>query len=276
MSLATPEIQGLCCEIADVIALVAPRGWTEAAIALQRRGEQLRVTKIDARLAAPPQRKPELGMDEAGRLGGMSAAFTELLHALHEHGVAWDGAGAIARRSEEERFLLTLLNGEGTPGISLSVAREYLAALFLSDAFLEALAAAEPTIAEREARLAQRLVGCTGWSYSQPERVATFDFGSGPAWRVPAQLLGTWSPDEELWLWGWANTAVEPGCTDAIERALRVDQRDPGFAAFWRERYPCEEGFAARVASLAGVRAGASGVYRGRMGGVWAYLALME
>ena len=276
MSVATPEISSLCCEIADVIALVAPRGWREATIALERTGGQLRVQGIDARLAAPPPPKPALGIDEAARLGGMSAALSELLHELHAQGVAWDGTRAVASRSGAEEFRLTLANGDGPPATSVSLAREYVDALFLSDAFLDALSAAEPIIAERQARIAERLTGSIRWSYSQPERLATFEFPERSALRIPAQLLGTWSLEEESWLWGWANTAVEPGCTEAIEGALRVDQRAPGFAVLWRERYPCEEAFAARVALLAGVRAGASGVYRGRMGGAWTYLALME
>ncbi|HZA50148.1 MAG TPA: hypothetical protein VE549_05355 [Myxococcaceae bacterium] len=274
--MTTPEVQSWCCEIADGIALVAPRGWNEASMSLRRRGEQLRVIAIDARLASTPPPKPELGMDEAGRLGGMSAAFTEMLHLLHEQGVAWDGARAIASRPGADRVVLTLASADGTTATSVTLTGEHVDALFVSDAFLEALALAEPMIAERRARLAERLAGFTRWSYSQPEGRATFDFAGGRTLWIPAQLLGTWSPDDETWLWGWANSAVEPACTEAIERALRVDHRDPGFAVFWRERYPCEEAFATRVAWLAGVRAGASGVYRGRMGGAWTYLALME
>jgi hypothetical protein len=245
-------------------------------IALERGGEQLRVRGIDAQLPAQPPPKPELGMDEAARLGGMSAAFSELLHALHAQGVAWDGTRAIASRSGAEEFRLTLVNRDGAAAASIDLAGEYLDALFLSDAFLDALAAAEPIIAERRARTAERLEGCARWSYSQPERVATFELPGRPALRISAQLLGTWSAEEEMWLWGWANTAVEPGCTEAVERALGVDQPARGFAVFWRERYPCEEPFAGRVAWLAGVRAGASGVYRGRVGGACTYLALME
>jgi hypothetical protein len=276
MGETTPDIQSLCCEIADAIALVAPRGWKEATVNLERGGEQLRVSGIDARLAAPPPPKPELGMDEAARLAGMSAAFTELLHLLHGRGIEWEGIRATASRPAADRLVLTLWNRDGRPATSVSLRREYLDALFLSDALLEGLAAAEPIMAERQARLAERLAGYTRWNYSQPERRASFEIPGQPELQVPAQFLGTWSPNDESWLWGWANTAVEPGCTEKIERALRVDQHEPGFAVFWRERYACEETFAARVALLAGVRAGATAVHRGRMGGAWAYLALME
>jgi hypothetical protein len=276
MSATAPEIQSLCCEIADAITVVAPRRWTEATVKLDRKGEQLRVSGIDARLDAPPLPKPDLGMDEAGRMGGMSAAFTELLHAFHPHGVSWDGTRAVVSRPTSDRLVMTLVNQDGRPATSMSVGREYLDALFLSDAFLDALALAEPIIAERQTRLMERLADCVRWSYSQPERRATFELPGGRRLEIAAQFLGTWSLDDESWLWGWANTAVEPGCTEQVERALRIDEREAGLAVFWRERYPCEEAFAAKVALLAGTRAGATAVHRGRVGGAWAYLALME
>ena len=53
------------------------------------------------------------------------------------------------------------------------------------------------------------------------------------------------------------------------------DARAPGFAALWREKYSCEEAFAAKVALFAALKAGATGVYRGRIGNATAYLALM-
>src|SRR5690606_8065207 len=118
---------------------------------------------------------------------------------------------------------------------------------------------------------AARVAGLSKWHYSQPDRRLTFEFPDRPALEVPAQILGMWSGIDESWLWGWANSAIEPGCTDEVERALRPDDRTPGFAVLWREKYPCEEAFASQVAHLAGVKMNAKGVYRGRVGSMWAY-----
>jgi hypothetical protein len=215
-------------------------------------------------------------MDEASRIGGMSAAFTELLQRLRGEAVPWDGTRATVARPGADRLAVALLNHDGRSATSIDVQREYLDALFLSEAFVGALADAEPIIAERQSKLGARIAGSTGWGYRQPERRATFEFEGRPSLDVAAQLLGTWNISDETWLWGWANSSVEPGCTELVERSIRPEQHQPGFAVFWRERFPCEESFAARVALLAGVRIGATAVFRGRAGGAWAYLALME
>jgi hypothetical protein len=245
-------------------------------VSLESRGEQVRVNGIDAHLSTPPLPKPDLGMDEPGRIGGMSAAFTELRHLLRAHGMDWDGVRARVSRPAADRLVLELIDRDDQVAASISLGRPHLDAVFLSEAFLSALAEAEPIIAEQQSRMRERLTGCTGWSYRQPERRAAFEFSARPTLEVPAQLLGTWNAADETWLWGWANSSVEPGCTELVERALRPEEQQPGFAVFWRERYSCEESFAGKVALLAGLRVGATGVYRGRAGGAWLYLALME
>ncbi|MBX5483286.1 MAG: hypothetical protein IRZ16_15805 [Myxococcaceae bacterium] len=277
MPVTSPDALGLCCELADAAAVLAPRGWKKIEVGLDNRGGQLRVTGLDARLDAAPPPKPELGMDPAARMGGMSAAFTDLLHLLHHEGVDWDGARATLSRPAPDQLVVTLFNRDARPASSISVPREFLDALFLSDTFLAALAEAEPRLEAAQKALEARLSGYTGWSYSQPERRVTFQFGDGrPALTVAAQLLGTWSPDDESWLWAWANSSVEPGCTELVEKAVNPDAHAPGLAALWRERFPCEPGFATKIALLAADRAGAKGVFRGRVGDTVAYLALME
>ncbi len=276
MPVTPPELLGLACEIADSASAAVPRGWKQVTLALDLRGGQLRVTNIDAKLEGAPPPTPELDMDVASRIGGMSAALTDALHLLHHQGVQWDGHRATLSRPSVDQLVLTLLNADGRPASSVSVPRTALDALFLSDALLEALAHAEPELAAMQASVATRLQGLAGWNYSQPDRRATFEFEDArPKLDLPAQILGTWTSDDESWLWGWANTAIEPGCTDLVEQALRPDDRAPGFAVFWRERYPAEQGFAMKVALLAAQRMGARGVFRGRAGDAVIFLALM-
>ena len=103
----------------------------------------------------------------------------------------------------------------------------------------------------------------------------TFEFPDRPALKVPAQILGTWSPDEETWLWAWANTSVDERCTNKVEATVQPDERAPGFAALWRERFFCESDFAARLAMLVADRMKAEGVYRAKVHDAWVYLALL-
>lgn len=275
MSGTTPELLGLACEVADCVTVVAPRGWKSVALQLERKSDQLRVTQVDAKLEGAPAPKPDLGMDDAARLGGISAALTDALHLLHHQGVDWQGGRATITRPSADRRVLSLFNDDGRPAFSVNVPGEYVQALFLSDAFLDALAEAEPRIAKRQEELSQRVAGSTRWAFSQPERQLTFEFADRPKLVVPAQFLGTWSPEDESWLWGWANTSVDEKCTNLVEAALKPDHQEPGMAVFWREKFPCEPDFAARVAMLAADRMGATGVYRGAVGGASAYLALM-
>ncbi len=275
MSVSSPELLGLSCEIADTLNLLAPRGWNTVQLALDNRGGQLRVVSVDAKLSGAPGPKPELGMDAPARLMGMSAAFTDVLHQLHHDGVNWSGTRAQVSRPRADHLVVTLLNDDGRPASSWTVTSEYLEALFLSEPFLDALAAAESEISRRHAELAARIQGTTSWTYAQPERLLSFAFADRAPLQVPAQILGTWTQDEESWLWGWANTSIEPACTDRVEAALQPDAHEPGFAVFWREKYPCEDGFAGQVAALAAHRMGARGVYRGRAQNTWAYFAIL-
>lgn len=276
MPVTSPDVLGLCCEITDAAAALAPRGWTKLEVSLDNRGGQLRVTKVDAKLLTAPPPTPELGMDPPGRLGGMSAALSDLMHLLHGEGVDWDGARASLSRPSDAQLVVTLFNQDSKIATSISVPKEFLDALFLSDAFVDALSAAQARLDVAQQATEARVAGYTGWSFSQPKGTVRFEFEAGtPPLEVRAQLLGTWSHEDESWLWAWANTSIEPSCTALVEKALDPDAHAPGFAVFWREKYPCELELAARVALLAADRMGATGVFRGRVGEAWAYLALM-
>lgn len=276
MPLTSPEILGLCCELVDAAQVLAPRGWKKLEVSLDNRGGQLRVTQLDAQLDEAPPPKPELGIDADARLGGMSAAFTDLLHALHHEGVDWAGTRAALNRPAPNQLTVSLPNPDGHLAAGIGVPPEFLDALFISEQLLTALAETEPKLEEMQRRTKERLSDMVKWSYSQPEKSLTFDMVKGPPLKLRAQIIGMWADADESWLWGWANSAIEPGCTNLIDDALQPHLRQTGFAALWREKYPCDEGFGAKIALYAAYRADAKGVYRGRVGPAWAYFALME
>jgi len=271
-----PELLGLACEIADSVAVAVPRGWSQVTLSLDVRGGQVRVTGMDAQLKDAPPPKPELGMDVAARIGGLSAALTDVLHQLHHQGIEWDAAKATLSRPGPSQIVLSMFNADGRPVSAVSIPKEMIDALFVSEPLLDALARSQAQMDLLESETSARLAGLAKWHYSQPERKATFEFGDRPKVEIPAQILGMWSPEEEAWLWGWANSAIEPGCTDLVEAAFAPDDRAPGLAVFWREKYPCEETFAHNIARLAAVQMNAKGVFRGRAGKATIYLALME
>jgi hypothetical protein len=272
---ASHEMLGLASEVVDAVAVAVPRGWTGVELKLEVRGGQVHVLAVDAKLGASPPPKPELGMDASARLGGLGAALEDLRRLLLAQRTPWDGGRAKLSRPTPRQIILTLLNGDGRPVRAVMLPSELVDALFVSEPFLAELQDAQGRMAQAARRTAERLAGMVRWSYSQPLQMACFEFEGRPGLEVPAQVLGTYLPDEQSWLWGWANKAVEPGCTQRIEQALAPDLRQPGLAVFWREKFPCEEEFAHQVAQLAAVRAQAAGVFRGRAGQAHLYLALM-
>ncbi len=264
----------LACEVTDALSVVAPRGWTRAELSLDRHGDTLRVAQVDTELAEKPKPMPALGMDPGARMAGLAAALTDALHLLHGRGVEWSGARATVTRQGMNRLMLTLNEPSGPPAASISVPQGMAQALFLTEPFLEALETAEAALPERQDALALRLGGCTGWRFDQKTAKASFDLPGRPALTLDAELLGTWTSEDEMWLWAWANSTVDPAGTKRVEAALAPDAQAPGLAPFWRERYPCEEPFAHRVAGAAAVKSGAQAVWRGGFGKGWAYLAI--
>ncbi len=272
---AGEALAALACEVTDALCVVAPRGWTRADLALDRVGDQLRVAKIDTELPKAPLPMPQLGMDPGERMAGLAAALTDALHLLHSRGVDWSGARASVQREGQARLVMTLHQPSGPPAASVSVPRQMMDALFLGEPFLSALVEAEPTVASQARAWEERLLGVSGWKLDPPGRRVSFELPNAPPVVVDAELLGTWTPNDDSWLWAWANSSVDPACTKTVEERLAPETQPSGMAALWREKFPCEEPFAHRLAGFAAVRAGATGMYKGAFGqGGFAYLAL--
>ena len=274
----TPDelLAHLALEVTDALCVVAPRGWTRADLQLDRHGDSLRVAKVDTELPEKPRPMPALGMDPGARMAGLAAALTDALHLLHGRGVEWSGARATVTRegTPTGRLVLTLHERSGPPAASISVPKGLIDALFLAEPFLEELDRAERVLPEEQDVLAVRLSGATGWKLDQAAAKATFELPGRPPLTLDAELLGTWTSEDESWTWAWANSTVDPACTKRVEAALSPDAQTPGLAPLWRERYACEEPFAHRVAGVAAVKSGAKAVWRGGFGKGWAYLAV--
>jgi hypothetical protein len=272
----SPKLLGLACEIADGVNALAPRHWRSARIRCEfAEGQPVRVLGIDARLDTRPPDKPEAGLDLQGRLGGLAAALTELGALVEEQGVRWAGGVKLAR-TEAGGVALTLEGAQGArPAGSVALSAEAVGGLFLDEPFWAALEQAAPKLIAAEQAVAERLRGLVSSSFDPKQGTLSWDLGAGGRVEAPAQLLGTWTTADEQWLWAWANTAVEPACTELIERAVAPERRAPGLTLLWRERYGCELGLATKVAQLAAHRAGAVGVFVGRGGQTVSFFALM-
>ena len=79
---------------------------------------------------------------------------------------------------------------------------------------------------------------------------------------APVQVVGTYTPDEGTWLWGWDHPSVPP---DLARDATLVREfgEDNGLSRYTNSMINCTEDEAWQFTALACHLAGASGAYRG-------------
>lgn len=272
---ASEALWALCCELCDGVSVLCPRGWTKVRLPLERGARGLRITQIQAELPDSPAPKPELGLDEQARLGGMNAAVEDIAQLLASARIAWDGAAITLARPKEGALFATFLAQDGRPAHGVSVPAELLGGLFITEPLFELALASAAALEQSQGRWDAALTGCQTWGFDQRTQQVSFQVPGRGGLTAPAQLIGTWSQEDDSWLWSWANTSVDPKCFAEIEKATSPDARAPGLGALWRERFGCEEGFAQALARIAAHRAGARAVHRGRSGTTTAFLALM-
>ncbi|QKW23430.1 hypothetical protein HUT16_33970 [Kitasatospora sp. NA04385] len=99
------------------------------------------------------------------------------------------------------------------------------------------------------------------WGLDQRTGLITWTFPDRTA-VAAAQILATWSPRGESWMWSWANGSILPGLSrDA--RAVRDWAGARGHAALTTPTLDADAGAAAALAALAVRVTRAAGFYRG-------------
>ena len=88
---------------------------------------------------------------------------------------------------------------------------------------------------------------------------------------APTQLLGTWNPDDQTFLWGWDHPSAPPGTAIAAE-AVRQYATAHGIAELQPRSISCSFDECYRVAATASPIGDLQGVYRADAGGPWVYL----
>ena len=106
-------------------------------------------------------------------------------------------------------------------------------------------------------------IGVTlGQQYSEADQTLTLTRHGGAVVSARAQLVGSYSRADFLWVWGWAVSEVDPACSERVKRVCAPDARQPGLSALWRAHFHCDEGFAWALASSIAVSVGARGLVR--------------
>ena len=108
------------------------------------------------------------------------------------------------------------------------------------------------------------------WDLDQTTGLLRFTFHDRLA-EAPAQVLGTYSPNGETWVWAWANTSLLPDLRRDSEQ-VRAWGEQNGADVLTTPKLPLGAGQAADVAALAFRISQATGFYRAPAGAAQVFL----
>ncbi|MBM7068944.1 DUF6882 domain-containing protein [Actibacterium sp. 188UL27-1] len=99
----------------------------------------------------------------------------------------------------------------------------------------------------------------------------TFFLPDGKKAQAAAQLLGTWNPNDETFLWGWDHPSAPLG-TATASAALRGHASQHGIDQLSTPKITCDFEACFSIAATAILVADLQGIYRLDAGGPWAYI----
>jgi hypothetical protein len=247
----------------DSLMVIAPPGWTQVELEVAASAQGLRLHALSARgdgAKEPPTRAP-LNIDpkeEASRLG---EGLTELSGLLAANGKRWHGGKVQITRGEG--FVdWKLLQPDGSALWFTRLLREQLDALLFTDALFDLLRGTERAFSSLQHSFGQKVGKTTSHRYSEDDRILSLDKSDGTTARASAQLVGSYSRENFLWVWGWAVAEVSPECSERVKRICAPDAAQAGLSALWRDHFHCDEGFAWALSSHIAVSIGARGLVR--------------
>jgi hypothetical protein len=256
-------LKALTSALQDSLMVVAPPGWTEVELEIVSTPEGLRVGSLSAKGngSAQPPARPPLNIDvreEATRLG---EGLTELTRILASHGKSWDGGKAKVVRGKDFTDWKLLLP-DGSVRWFTRLLQSELDALVFTDDLFDLLRGTERAFHSLQGAFAQKLGPTTGHAYSEETQVLCLTGANGMVVRAPAQLIGSYTRENFLWVWGWAVEELAPECCDKVRHVCAPETAQPGLSALWRDHFHCDEGFAWALASHVMVAIGARGLVR--------------
>jgi hypothetical protein len=255
--------QHFALEIVDAAMVIAPRGWRSVRLELERRAaDSIRVAELTTHLAGDrPLAKPSLGLEVGAFHGVINEAINDLRATLVTRGIAWTAAAFRIDRRDDGAYVCALLDANDAVAHSIVLEGARADALIFTEPLFDALLAAEPAMAERQAALSERVRGHDDWNYDSAVGTLTLSKGVLPWATLHAEPIGSFAYDSETWLWAWANDALADERRAMTRRLRDAARTERGMSALVRPTLPCTEAFATRIAALAAHRVGAEGIY---------------
>jgi hypothetical protein len=250
--------------VADALDAAEPQapGWLELLIRRMPSGSGLRLARINPSRTEPaPTPLPSvLGIDAELRQVLLSRALDRIHDRLHERGIIWDGLTARLERERAGDDVPTTVGLTTVQGAS--VARLTLGRPDRLRVLTRALGAALVDVRAQARRDKEQIEASLGrqpaWRLDEGEGLVRFHPDSPAALAWPAEIVGTYGPDDARWVWAWAEPR-DPASAAGPRRILPACQqvgRREGLAAARRTSFPCEPDLARAVAELAAAKAG--------------------
>lgn len=114
------------------------------------------------------------------------------------------------------------------------------------------------------------------WDVNLVGSVITWTFADGKIARAPAQLIATWSNQEDTFLWGWDHPSAPPG-TALAAQAVRDHAARHNIEQLLEKKVACSFDDGWQLATMAVLAGDLQGVYRGQASDTaWAYIGFGE
>jgi len=241
----------------ESLLLMLPRRWTAATLSVEPAGDTVRITNVNSEVnpdgggrMPPPVAEPTNVMVRASEALGALAGMT-----------GWRGPTARVDRATNGSAQVTLLGAGGAESSRLEVTREAVLSLTWTDPLLDAMADAQIRLEGQQTAFDATIQGFRQWGYDQDTGTLTFTLAGGEPWAGRAEIVGSWAPDEETWLWGWANRSIQAHCCKLVAGVRDATRGEPGLGALAQASVPCTQAAAVQLAFLASARLGARGVF---------------
>ena len=234
----TEQTEARASDAVEQVFCLHPHGWTEVEIVLSARDGVPRVEETDVTLAEEGPDPRAFHLDPARR----RAWLAEFLAGIY-HEMVGDLAGFASWNVHVERTTdqtVRLSNFGHTFEIDLPD-------LVVSPALLRLFDRHGESMEERQESLETAI---EPWGdvvdWNQEDHALIFENEEGTRHSLPADLVGSFSPPEHTWLWGWANESL---ASDLRAPSREIPDRAPNdLGIVDRDGFFCDQPFSYSVA----------------------------
>src|SRR5262249_21128291 len=154
---------------------------------------------------------------------------------------------------------LVLLGADGGEQSRLALTPDAVDSLTLSDELFDAFDATRPRAHELQGRFQEKIAGFQRWDVIQDRALLSFVLADGRTWTMKGQILGSWSKEDETWMWAWHNRSIDPACGAAAQTVREKARGQRGLSALTTGSFEAKQALAVELALHAGALVGARG-----------------